>query len=349
MADTEKTEQPTSKRLSEARRKGNIAKSQDLSAAISILVGFLLLYALGKVTYSILKNTVIFSLGNLSQKDFSTDIFVDTATHYIYIAGKTLFPILGGLLVVGLVVAYTQTGFLFSTEMIKPDLKKLDLVKGAKRLFSMKSLVKLLFSIAKLLVIGSVGVFYIKNELLKINNLVDMSLVQTFMLIVKLTFGLVLRVAAVLVILSILDFIYQKWQHKKGLKMSKKEVKDERKQAEGDPQIKSKIRSAQMQMAMKRMAAKVPTADVVVTNPIHFAVALKYDRETMKAPKVVAKGADLIAFRIKEIAKRHNIPVVEDRALAKTLYKTVDIDKEIPQKLYYAVAKVLSYVYQLKK
>ena len=162
-------------------------------------------------------------------------------------------------------------------------------------------------------------------------------------------YGLALRVSVALLILAVLDFFYQKWQYKRNLRMTKDEVKEERKQMEGDPLIKSKVRSIQRQMAMKRMMASIPTADVVVTNPTHYAVALKYDGAVMKSPTVVAKGADLIAKRIKEIAKKHKIPLVEDKPLAQTLYKTVEIGREIPQKLYYAVAKVLSYVYQLKK
>jgi len=162
-------------------------------------------------------------------------------------------------------------------------------------------------------------------------------------------YGLALRVSAALLTLAVLDLIYQKWQYKRNLRMTKEEVKEERKQMDGDPLIKSKIRSIQRQMAMKRMMSAIPKADVVVTNPSHYAVALKYDNTTMKAPTVVAKGADLIAKRIKQIAKKHKVPLVEDKPLAQTLYKTVEIGKEIPQKLYYAVAKVLSYVYQLKK
>ncbi|MCF6147164.1 MAG: flagellar biosynthesis protein FlhB [Candidatus Kuenenia sp.] len=349
MSDTEKTEQPTGKRLGEARQKGNVAKSPDLSSAITILVGFLLLYAMGRILYNSLKEVTAFTLANLSQKDFTSDIIVETIINYVYLSAKILLPILGGLLVVGLIVSYIQIGFLFTTQTIKPDLTKLNIVSGVKKLFNVKSFVKLLFSVAKLLIIGGIGILYIKKELAKLDNLIDIGIAQFFILTTKLTFGLVMRVSIALVILAIVDYIYQKWQYKRGMKMSKKEVKDERKQADGDPLIKSKIKSAQIQMALKRMASAIPKADVVVTNPTHYAIALKYDRKTMLAPKVVAKGADYLALKIREIAKKHKIPMVEDRSLARTLYKTVDVGKEIPQKLYYAVAKVLSYVYGLKK
>jgi len=349
MSDTEKTEQPTGKRLSEAREKGNVAKSPDLGNAIAVLVGFLLLYAMGRTMYNSLKEVTAHTLGNLSQKDFTSDIIVETVISYTYVCAKILLPILGGLLIVGLVVSYIQIGFLFTTQTIKPDLGKLNVISGAKKLFNVKSFVKLLFSVAKLLVIGGVGIFYIKKELAKLENLIDIGIAQFLIITTKLTFGLAMRVSIALVILAIIDYMYQKWQYKRGMKMSKKEVKDERKQMDGDPLIKSKIRSAQLQMALKRMATAIPKADVVVTNPTHYAIALKYDRKTMHAPKVIAKGADYLALRIREIAKKHKIPIVEDRSLARTLYKTVDVGKEIPQKLYYAVAKVLSYVYGLKK
>ena len=177
----------------------------------------------------------------------------------------------------------------------------------------------------------------------------DLGLAQIFGMLTKSMYTLSLRISVALLILAVLDFFYQKWQYKRSLRMTKQEVKDEGKETEGDPLIKGKIRAVQRQMAMKRMMAAVPTADVVVTNPTHYAVVLKYESTGMKAPTVVAKGADLLAMRIKDIAKKHNIPLVEDKSLAQTLYKTVEIGKEIPQKLYYAVAKVLSYVYQLKK
>lgn len=349
MADTEKTEQPTGKRISEARQKGSVAQSPDLSSAIAILVAFLLLYALGKIMYAGMKEVTVFTLQNLSQKDITQDIIVEKIIYYVYVSAKILLPILGGLLIVGLIVSYMQTGLLFTLKPLKPDLTKLNVISGVKKLFNVQSFVKLLFSVVKLLLIGGIGILYIKKELAKLDNLIDIGIAQFFMLTTKLTFGLVMRVSIALVILAMVDYIYQKWQYKRGMKMSKKEVKDERKQAEGDPVIKSKIRSAQIQMALKRMASAIPKADVVVTNPTHYAVALKYDRKSMHAPKVVAKGADYIALKIKEIAKINKIPIVEDRSLARTLYKTVDVGKEIPQKLYYAVAKVLSYVYGLKK
>ena len=349
MADTEKTEQPTGKRLGEARQKGSIARSPDLNNAVSLLVAFVLLYYMGMTMYKNLQNTMVLSLGKLFYSDFTSNTVLNIVVSQIYEMAKLLLPVMGGLMLVGLVVSYAQTGFLLNFGLIKPKLEKLNVIANTKGLFSLKSLVKLGFSVVKLLVIGGMSYLFIKKELVHIMDVIDFSITQILAMVAKLTYVLSLRVSVVLVILAVIDYIYQKRHYIKSLRMTKQEVKEESKQAEGDPLIKSKIKSKQIQMALKRMMAALPTDDVVVTNQTHYAVALKYDGKTMKAPKVIAKGADLIALRIKEVARKYKIPLVENKPLAQTLYKTVEIGKEIPQKLYYAVAKVLSYVYQLKK
>ena len=348
-SDAEKTEQPTGRRISKARNKGNVAFSPDLNNAVALLAGIVLLYVLGVITYNGLNNIMKLTLENLSLKDLNQSTTIDIFINHIYGLAKILLPILGGLLLIGLAISYYQTGFIFSFEALTFDINKLNLVAGAKKLFSTKSLVKLFFSVLKLLVVGGLAFLIIKKEFNHLMHAFDLSPAQILGMLAKSMYTLSLRIAAALLILAVLDFFYQKWQYKRSLRMTKQEVKDEGKETEGDPLIKGKIRSVQRQMAMKRMMAAVPTADVVVTNPTHYAVVLKYESTGMKAPTVVAKGADLLAKRIKDIAKKHNIPLVEDKPLAQTLYKTVEIGKEIPQKLYYAVAKVLSYVYQLKK
>lgn len=348
-SDTEKTEQPTGKRVGKARSKGNIAFSPDLNNAVVLLAGIALLYVLGVITYNSLNNTMKLTLENLSLKDFNQSTAIEIFTTHIYGLAKILFPILGGLLLIGLAISYYQTGFMCSFEALKFDINKLNIIAGAGKLFSTKSCIKLFFSVLKLLVIGGLAFLIIKKEFNDLMHAFDLGLAQILGMLTKSMYTLSLRISVALLILAVLDFFYQKWQYKRSLRMTKQEVKDEGKETEGDPLIKGKIRAVQRQMAMKRMMAAVPTADVVVTNPTHYAVVLKYENTGMKAPKVVAKGADLLAKRIKDIAKKHNIPLVEDKSLAQTLYKTVEIGKEIPQKLYYAVAKVLSYVYQLKK
>ncbi len=350
-SDTEKTEQPTGKRLGEARNKGNVAFSADLNNAVILLFGFILWYALGVNTYNSLYNAMKASLVNLMCKDVTPESVIDVMLSHVYMLIKILSPFLGGLLLIGLAASYLQVGFMFNFGLLKPNLSKLNIISGLKNLFSFKSFAKLIFSILKLIMVGGVSFFYIRKEFscIDIMDTIDLNLSAILVTNVKLMFGLALRVSAALFILAVVDCFYQKWQYKRNLRMTKQEVKEERKQMDGDPLIKSKIRSIQRQIAMKRMMSSIPKADVVITNPSHFAVVLKYDGSAMKAPMVVAKGVDLIAKRIKEIARRHKVPLVEDKPLAQTLYKTVEIGREIPQKLYYAVAKVLSYVYQLKK
>lgn len=350
-SDTEKTEQPTGKRLGEARNKGNVAFSADLNNAVILLFGFILWYALGVNTYNSLYNAMKVSLVNLMCKDVTPESVINVMLSHVYMLIKILSPFLGGLLLIGLAASYLQVGFMFNFGLLKPNLSKLNIISGLKNLFSFKSFAKLIFSILKLIMVGCVSFFYIRKEFscIDIMDTIDLNLSAILVTNVKLMFGLALRVSAALFILAVVDCFYQKWQYKRNLRMTKQEVKEERKQMDGDPLIKSKIRSIQRQIAMKRMMSSIPKADVVITNPSHFAVVLKYDGSAMKAPMVVAKGVDLIAKRIKEIARRHKVPLVEDKPLAQTLYRTVEIGREIPQKLYYAVAKVLSYVYQLKK
>ena len=320
-SDTEKTEQPTGKRISKARNKGNIAFSPDLNNAVVLLAGIALIYVLGVITYNSLTSAMKLTLGNLSYKDFNQSTAIDIFINQIYGLAKMLLPILGGLLLIGLAISYYQTGFIFSFEALTFDINKLNIITGATKLFSTKSLAKLFFSVLKLLVVGGLAFLIIKKEFNQLIHAFDLSPAQIFGMLTKSMYTLSLRIAAALLILAVLDFFYQKWQYKRSLRMTKQEVKDEGKETEGDPLIKGKIRSVQRQMAMKRMMAAVPAADVVVTNPTHYAVALKYENTVMKAPTVVAKGADLLAKRIKDIAKKHNIPLVEDKSLAQTLYK----------------------------
>ncbi|MEK7733139.1 MAG: EscU/YscU/HrcU family type III secretion system export apparatus switch protein, partial [Planctomycetota bacterium] len=288
-------------------------------------------------------------LGHLFYKDFSQDVIMEIILSQFYVLTKMLFPILGGLMLIGLIISYVQTGFLLNFGLLKLNFGKLNFIAGAKNLVSPQSFVKLLFSVLKVVVLAGMSYLYMKDKFNSIIDALDFDVAQIFITLFSMMYGLALRLAMILFILAAADFIYQKWQYKRNLRMTKQEVKEERKQMEGDPLIKGKIRSIQLQMSRKRMMTAVPTADVVITNPTHFAVALKYDSKVMKSPTVVAKGADLIAKRIKELALKHKVPLVEDKPLAQTLYKSVEIGREVPQKLFYAVAKVLAYVYQLKR
>ncbi len=344
----EKTEPATPRRRREARSKGNVAKSQDLNTALMMLFGALLIYFLGGSMLWNIKDTMSLLLRNPFYENFDANVLHSLV---VDISSKNLngiLPILGGFMVIGIISSYSQVGFLLSPKALMPDFKKLDPLKGMKNLVSKRALVRLAMSLMKLSIMAIVAYFSIRKDIEPLRELVSMGIEGIFSSASSLIFGLVLKITIILLILALFDFMYQRWQHSKDLMMTKYEVKQETKQYEGDPLVKSRIKTVQRQMANKRMMKAIPEADVVVSNPTHYAVALKYDATKMNAPKVVAKGLDLIALKIMEIAREHNVPVVEDRILARILYNTVEIDSEIPPKLYQAVAKVLSYVYQLR-
>jgi flagellar biosynthetic protein FlhB len=235
-----------------------------------------------------------------------------------------------------------------STEAIAPKLNKLSPISGMKRLVSIKALVELAKSIIKLLFIGTIAYLLVKSDMEAFPVLIHQEVGQILVFIARVSLKISFFVCLALVVLAVLDFLYQRWQHEKDLKMTKQEVKDEQKQTFGDPKVKSRIRSMQMEMARRRMMEAVPEADVVITNPTHLAIAIKFDAEEMIAPQVLAKGAGHVAQRIKEIASENQIPLVEDKPLAQALYKMVELGDYIPAELYRAVAEVLAYVYRLK-
>lgn len=259
-----------------------------------------------------------------------------------------LLPILLFLGIFAILANYCQVGFIFSGESLKPDLNKINPIEGFKKLFSLKSLVELIKSLFKVGVIGFIAYVTVKGEFANITLLTAMTPGNILLYIWKITFKIVFRSTLALLIMSILDYVYQRYDWRKGLMMTKEEVKEEMKQMEGDPKVKAKIRSVQQQMARKRMMSQVPQADVVITNPTHLAIALRYETEEMQAPKVIAKGAGFIAEKIKKIAQEHDIPLVEDKPLARIIYKTIEVGESIPPHLFQAVAEILAYVYKLK-
>jgi flagellar biosynthetic protein FlhB len=263
-------------------------------------------------------------------------------------AAKVVIPILGCAFIVGLLSSYIQVGFLFTTKSISFKLDRLNPINGFKKIFSKKSLVEFIKSLAKILVVGYVTFSYVLSQSKNVANILDMEISSIIGFLGKATINVALRAAIVLIILAVLDYFYQKWEFENELKMSKQEIKEEYKQTEGDPQIKSKIKEKQRQMAMRRMMQDVPKADVIITNPTHFAVAVRYDQEQDNAPIVLAKGQDLIALNIRELAGKHEVPIIENKPLARALYNTVEIGEYIPPDLYQAVAEVLAYVYKLK-
>lgn len=346
----EKTEKATPKRRREARERGQVLQSKEISSSTIIIASFLTLKTLGGF---MLKSLLSFSNSFYSEYFHNPDIFnvKDVSilmTRIISILVVVVGPITAILLIIGVATNYLQVGFLFTTKTLEIKLSRLNPIEGFKRIISKRALVELFKSIFKIVVIGYIIYLYAIKEIYNIFKLIDLNVESIVAYIGNMVVNVGLRSGIALFILALFDYGYQWWEYEKNLKMSKQEVKEEYKQTEGNPQIKSKIREKQRQMAMRRMMQDVPRADVIITNPTHFAIALKYDKEMYDAPYVLAKGADLVAAKIKELAKEHEIATVENKPLAQALYNTVEIGQTIPEELYQAVAEVLAYVYSLK-
>ena len=345
-AEGEKTEEPTAKKRQDARKKGQVGKSQELNTAFVLLMGFFVLKVLWEYIYEEIANYTAYIYGHLMQS-MDTETVLQLFIGIMIVLAKTVMPVMFAILIIGLGINFFQVGLNFSTEAIEVKLDKLNPINGFGRIFSKRSLVELAKSVLKIVIIGFFLYNYLKDEILTMPQFIYYDLGTSLQEIAKILFAMVFQVIAVILILAIIDFAYQKWQTTQDLKMTKQEVKDELKQSEGDPQIKGKIRQKQRQMAMARMMQEVPKADVIVTNPTHYAVALQYHKG-MVAPVVVAKGQDLVAQRIKGIAKENHVPIVENKPLARALFSSVEIGDAVPTELYQAVAEVLAYVYRLK-
>jgi len=351
MAETDndnKTEKATPKRTQDAREKGQVAKSREVSSAL-IMVACLAYFYFG--TGGILGRMmeVMKSMfRDLHRGDLTADAIQLLVMTLLVKTLAMVLPFLLTLMAVGVAANLMQVGFIFSGEPIQPKFSKISPLKGLKNMFSLKTIAELLKSLFKISVVGVIAYLTIRNEAGDVLPLMEQSVWQIMAYIGEVSFKILFATCWVLILLALMDYLYQHWEHGRSLRMTKQELKDEYKNTEGDPLIKSRIRRLQREMAMRRMMTKVPTADVVITNPTHLAVALKYDQGRMAAPVVVAKGANLIAERIKEIARENGVTVVENKPLAQVLYRMVDIAEAIPDNLYQAVAEVLAYVYRLK-
>lgn len=343
----EKTEKPSARRLEEARRKGNIAKSIDTNTAIVLLAAIVILKlqftSIGERLAAIAQH----AFTELPVGEYTTTTFhatmLNVGVQFFFLVGPTLAL----LLVAGLVANYLQVGVLFTAEPLMPKLEKINPIAGIKRLFSRRSLVETVKAIIKMGIVGWVVYAAIVERYAELTAAALLDRAGMAILFANTAWEICWRSVFVLLIFAVIDFFYQRWEYEKGLKMTKQEVKDEAKQTEGDPLIKGRIRRAQREAARRRMMQEVPKATVVITNPTHFAIALKYDRDTMAVPKVVAKGADLVAQRIKALAAEADVPMVENRALARELFKKVEIDDDIPEEMYAAVAEILVMVQKL--
>lgn len=346
----EKTEKPTAKRKEKARSEGQVAISKEIATVITLIIGFLSLRVLSSYMYKEISKVMNYSFTMIKDIEiFKSETYL--FDFFIYLITRTLLismPMLLIAMIIGIIANILQVGWHPTVKPLKPKLDSFNPVNGLKRLFSFKQVVEAFTGILKVLFITYIIYTTVKDEVYQIKNIIYMDLFQGVMYIGNLCIDIGLKVGYFFIIIAIFDFVYQKYTHNKKLKMTKQEIKDEYKQVEGDPIIKAKIRQKMRESALKRMMQDVPTADVVITNPTHFAVAIKYDREKEGAPIVLAKGMDHLAQRIKKVAKENDINIVENKPLAQALYKTTDIGKEIPQELYQAVAEVLAFVYKLK-
>ena len=345
----EKTEKATPKKRQDSRKKGQVAKSQDINTTFLLFFCFLFLFIFGGNMRS--------SLETLFKTSFTEYIkwdLTENNLHLIFVEGtmemaKIIGPIMGIAVIAGLAANFTQIGFLFTVEPLKMDLKKLDPIQGAKKIFSIRALVELLKSLFKITLIGGITFWIIwmyKDNMMMLSFKTVESALAFFG---KSTIIMGFAATLALLAIAVFDYTYQKFDYEKNIKMSKQDIKDEYKNMEGDPLIKSKIKEKQKQMAARRMMSEVPTADVVITNPTHYAIAIKYDESKASAPLVVAKGVDHLALKIREIAKHNGVMQVENRQLARTLYSAIDIGNSIPEEYFQAVAEVLAYVYRIEK
>lgn len=348
MADPSKTEPATGKRRSEERDKGNVAKSQEFPAIAVMLGVFGVMYLTSGQMMAGL-TAVLRDLLTASASRVNSVDGVHTLLNDLFVrGGLMLLPTFAGTLFFAAASNVAQTGFLFTAEPLRPNFGKLNPVAGVKKLFSPQSLVTLVKSVIKFALVGFVAWRVIRQEIPVLTGIIDKTPEEIVLYLARVGGSILLRCGVLLLLLAAGDYVFQWWSFEKSIRMSKEEVKEEGRQAEGNPAVKGRIRSIQRENARRRILQEVPKADVVITNPTHFAVALRYERGSAEAPRVVVKGADLMALRIREVAEKSGVPVVERPPLARALYRDVDEGQEIPYELYQTVAEVLAHVYRLR-
>ncbi|MEK3886960.1 flagellar biosynthesis protein FlhB [Bacillus sp. FSL K6-3431] len=344
----EKTEKATPKKRQESKKKGQTAKSQDVNTALGLLAVFGFLQFFSSQMGSITIGTFLHAFNEYMLMDLTEAnvqiILLGVLKELVFLLG----PIMLIALIAGIGANLLQVGFMFTAEPLQPKLEKLDPIKGFKRIFSIRAIVELMKSILKIGFVGAITVSVLWGRFDEVLLLSHQSIAATLKTVGSLTIQMGIAASLALLFLSLFDFLYQKYDFEKNIRMSKQDIKDEYKNIEGDPLIKSKIKQKQREMAMSRMMQEVPKADVIITNPTHYAIALKYDEKNADAPIVIAKGVDFMAQKIKLIASSHQIVMVENRPLARSLYDQVDIGEIIPDDFFKAVAEILAYVYRIK-
>lgn len=347
--DQERTEEATQQRREDFRKRGQVANTRELGSVLVLLTSAFMLWFLGRFFMAQMSEIVTKSLGPFLVEAARRGDYVPAALFVLKKALLIVGPLVGILSVMGIAATVVQTGFLQNEEAFDFNLERINPISGFARLFSLRALAEGVKAVLKLILVGSVVAVLVKDQILKVPALVSLSLNQLIVFAGDLTVRLLGGVGVFMAVLAVADYFFQRWQLEKQMRMTKQEIKEEHKSREGDPMIKARVRRIQREMANKRMMSDVPKADVVITNPTHIACALQYDPKTMAAPKLIAKGAGAIAEKIKEIARQNNIPVMENKPLARTIFKTLKIGQAVPRELFTAVAQVLSYVYKLKR
>lgn len=342
----DKTEEPSQRRLDDARKKGQVPKSQELNTVVVLLVAFLALKSFSVDIYGRFSNILTTGLQNIGKISFAPQDVLHGCFAMLGQMAMIAAPIMAMLFMAALLVNFLQVGLLLSGQALTPNFGKLNPLSGLQRMFSKQSLVQLIKALAEVIVTLWALRAVLETKGKVIFQFERMEPIAALTSLAELTWDIASRIILVLFVIAFLDYMYQRWQHNQNLKMSKQEVKDEYKQQEGDPHVKGRIRSKMREMARKRQMAAVPQASVVVTNPIHLAVALKYDYDAMEAPQVVAKGKGFVADRIRELARAHDIPIIENRDVARALYDNCEPDEDIPPNMYQAVAEIIAYLYQ---
>ncbi len=345
----EKTEQPSSKKLEDARKKGQVAKSIEVNSLAIVVTGLITIFFLQSYIGQRVSSFSINIFNSLDVLPNKLSLLSNLAFDWFMFFFSVMAPIMTAIVIVGLASNIAQVGFKLSPEALQPKFSKLNPVSGIKRIFSSRSVVEILKTVLKFFVIALFTYLILSDLIIASAYLDNLNPSEIIIFMLDNAFSLLWKIALLYAVIAAIDFVYQRYKFRKDMMMTKQEVKEEMKQLEGDPTVKGRIRKMQMQAAQQRMMANLPTADVVITNPTHYAVALKYDMTKDSAPEVIAKGVDLLAQRIKKVAAEHNIPLHEDRELARALYKMCDVGDKIPPSLFKAVAQVLAYVYSLKK
>ena len=350
----EKTEEATPRRREKERERGNVAKSRDMDSALVMIAGIALLAVLAKNMGQTILNMMREAFTNLNPQTIDISSIQELTFPYFRYLGYILLPFFVLLLICAVLIIRMDVGHVFAIEKIKFNLQNISpqrMLQNAKRMFNPfepRSLVEFAKSILKIIVVAACGYSAINSRKADLMGLVGLDSYTALQIILSILINMIINMCLAMLVLGYIDKKYQTYEYEKSIKMTKQEIKDEQKDVEGDPKIKARIKSIQMQMARQRMMSSVPQSDVVVTNPTHYAVAIKYDKSKAPAPIVVAKGVDYLAFQIKEIAKENNVPIVENRPVARALYNTVPLDGIIPSDLYVAVAEILAFVYKQK-